>query len=135
MKRSQLAVAVYAVLTFVSGILVGGVGYRLYSSTAVGTRPGSHSPEEYRRKYVEEMRSRLKLSDRQAADLNVILDATRDRWRQLRERERPEVKAIQDEQVQRIRAILDENQRAEYEKMREEREKRMRGSKDGPGKH
>ncbi len=135
MKRSQVAVAVYAVLTFTSGILVGAVGYRLYSSAAAGTRPGSHSPEEYRRKYVEEMRSRLKLSDRQAADLNVVLDATRDRWRQLREKERPEVKAIQDEQVQRIRAILDENQRVEYEKMREEREKRMRGSKNGPGKH
>jgi len=43
------------------------------------------------------------------------------------------VKIIQDEQVQRIRAMLDATQRAEYEKMREEREKRMRERKEKEG--
>ena len=81
------------------------------------------------------MRTRLKLSDQQVTDLNVVLDSTRDRFRQLREKERPEVKAIQDDQVARIRVLLSSEQRAEYEKMREERDRRMREHKDGSRKH
>jgi DNA-binding transcriptional MerR regulator len=134
MKPSQLAVAIYAVLTFASGALVGVVGHRLYSASDVRAKSSPpRTPEDYRRRYVDEMRTRLKLSDSQLTDLNVILDSTRDRFRQLREKERPEVKIIQDEQVQRIRAMLDTTQRAEYEKMREEREKRMRERKDKEG--
>ena len=36
---------------------------------------------------------------------------------------RPELKAIQDEQTQRIRALLNDSQQAEYTKFLEEREK------------
>jgi hypothetical protein len=45
------------------------------------------------------------------------------------------MKAIQDEQTTRIRAMLDPAQQAEYEKMRQEREKHMEKSKGGPGRH
>lgn len=136
MKPSRLTVALYAVLTFASGTVVGLFGHRLYVTADARTKqPGSRSPEEYRRRYVEEMRARLKLSDQQVTDLNVVLDSTRDRFRQLREKERPEVKAIQDDQVARIRALLNAEQSVEYEKMREERDRRMREHKDGSRKH
>jgi hypothetical protein len=135
MKRSQLAVAVYAVVTFAAGALVGVAGYRLYTSTAVDAKSVRRPPEDYRKKYVAEMRSRLKLSERQVAQLDVILDTTRDRFRQLRDKERPEMKAIQDEQTTRIRAMLDPAQQAEYDKMRLEREKHIQKSKRDPGRH
>ncbi|MBI4877635.1 MAG: hypothetical protein HY822_23635 [Acidobacteria bacterium] len=125
MKRSQLLVAIYAVLIFGSGVLLGVVSHKAYTSTA-HSKPGPRSPEEYRKRYVEEMRSRLKLSEAQMTELNSILDATRERYRQFRERDRPEMKAIQDDQTSRIRAMLNAEQRGEYEKMREEREKHMR---------
>jgi hypothetical protein len=136
MKSSQLTVALYAVLTFASGVVVGVAGHRLYTTTSdVRAKSAPRSPDDYRQRYVEEMRSRLKLDVRQVTDLNAVLDSTRDRFRQLREKERPEVKTIQDDQVERIRAILSADQRAEYEKMRAEREKRIRDRKDGPRKH
>jgi Spy/CpxP family protein refolding chaperone len=135
MKRSQLAVALYAVLTFAAGALVGVAGYRLYTSATADARGPRRAPEDYRKKYVDEMRSRLKLSEQQVSQLNLILDTTRDRFRQLRDKERPEMKAIQDEQTTRIRAMLDPAQQAEYEKMRQEREKHMEKSKGGPGRH
>ena len=135
MKRSQLAVALYAVLTFAAGALVGVAGYRLYSSTTVDARAPRRTPEDYRKRYVDEMRSRLKLSEQQVAQLNVILDTTRDRFRELRAKQYPDMKAIQDDQTTRIRAMLDPAQQAEYDKMRQEREKHMEKSKGGPGRH
>ena len=135
MKRSQLAVALYAVLTFASGALVGVAGYRLYRSATVDVKGARRPPEDYRKRYVDEMRSRLKLNEQQVTQLNAILDTTRDRFRQLRDKERPEMKAIQDEQTARIRAMLDPVQQAEYEKMRLEREKHMEKSKRDPGRH
>jgi hypothetical protein len=70
------------------------------------------------------MQSRLHLDAGQISQLNAILDATRDRFREVRDRFRPEMKQIQDEQVSKIRGILNQDQQAEYEKLRVEREKR-----------
>ncbi len=132
MKRSQLAVALYAVLIFASGVVVGVVGHRAYVTTAVSPTGGRRSAEHFRKEYIEEMRSRLKLGEQQVKELNTILDATRDRIRQVREKERPEMETIQADQRARIRAILSPEQQAEYEKMLAEREKRMRETKNPP---
>jgi hypothetical protein len=130
MKSSNAVAAIYVILIFLSGVFVGGFGYRLYTASSVNAaRP--KSAEEYRAKYLAEMRSRLKLSDRQVEELNVILDATRERWRVMRERSKPEMKSIQDEQVERIRAILTPEQQNEYEKMRLEREKKSKSKPPG----
>ena len=58
------------------------------------------------------------------ADISEILDETHQRVRAVHERWRPELAAIQSDQVQRIRAILSEEQKPEYEKWRAEREKK-----------
>jgi len=47
----------------------------------------------------------------------------------LHERDRPEMTAIHQEQVDKVHAILDDKQDAEYDKMREEREKRRAAEK------
>jgi Spy/CpxP family protein refolding chaperone len=120
MRRSSLTTGLYLVLLFLSGVAVGAFGLRLYTVNSVSAR----NPEEFRRRYVAELRDRLKLTDDQASRLGPILDETRQQHHQLMEKHRPEFKAIQEEQVRKIRAILTDAQQPEYTKLLEEREKR-----------
>jgi len=124
MKRSKLSVALYLLLVFASGVVVGALGHRLYVRENVAPRPRP-SPEEFRRRYMEDMRARLKLSEEQVKQIDAILDETRDRYR-------AQMKVMQEEQSMRIRAVLSAEQRSEYDKMRQEREeRRKRAHKEG----
>jgi hypothetical protein len=83
---------------------------------------------------MQEMRDRLKLSDAQAVDVEKVLDATRDRYREFRERTKPEMEKIMSDQTAQIRGILSAEQMSEYDKMRAEREaKRKQGFGGGGG--
>ena len=127
MNQTRSVAIVYLALVFTSGVAVGGISMWLYSSRSVSagviSRP---SPEEYRRRYVDEMNSRLKLRADQLARLNTILDQARDLYKQVYDKHKPEYKAIQEHQVDQITAMLDESQRVEYAKIRAEREARAR---------
>ncbi len=123
MKRASLSIVVYIVLVFLSGVLIGSIGAGLYNRRSVSARASLPSPEELRQRYAEELRTRLKLQPGQIQKLSAILDETHERFRKLHEKYWPEVKAIQDVQVQQIRSILNSSQLGEYEKMREERER------------
>jgi hypothetical protein len=123
-NRSSLSAAVYLLLVFLSGALVGIFSYRLYTANTVYSSRIPRNPEEYRRKYVEETTTRLKLSGDQVANLQQILDETRQRYHDVHERYRPELKAIETDQYKKILSMLTETQRAEYENMRAERERR-----------
>jgi Spy/CpxP family protein refolding chaperone len=58
--------------------------------------------------------------------LGVILDETEAKFKVVRDRTRPEMKVIQDDQVAAITAMLTPEQRSEYEKLRKEREERRK---------
>jgi Spy/CpxP family protein refolding chaperone len=136
-RRSNLTTAVYLLLVFLSGALVGVFAYRLYMVNTVmsdAVRPTRMPPDEYRRLYVEEMTARLKLSPDQVGQLQEIMDGTHRRFREVHERYRPEMTAIEGEQYHSIRSMLDDTQRAEYEAMRAERERRRKesGGKGSP---
>ena len=120
MRRTSLTTGLYLVLLFLSGVAVGAFGLRLYTVNSVSAR----NPEEFRRQYVAKLRDTLKLTDDQVKLLGPILDETRQRHRELMETHKPEFKAIQDEQVRKIRAILTDAQQPEYTKLLELREKR-----------
>lgn len=130
MRRSNLVVGLYLLLVFVSGGAVGFFGHLLYrpatARTATLPKP---TPEELRKKRLNDMKSRLKLNDGQVQQLNSIYDGTR---QEFEEKIRPQMKVIQDAQADKIRAILTSSQRGEYEKMREEIERKRQQSK-GPG--
>lgn len=127
MTRSRLSVALYLLLVFLSGAVVGFVAYRSYLRAQTPPPRPRPSPEEYRRRYMEEMRARLKLTEEQARQIDAILDEMRDRYR-------AQMRALQEEQTTRIKAILNPEQQREYEKMRQEREeRRRRAHKAGPG--
>lgn len=126
-KRSTLSTALYLSLVFLSGMLVGVFSYRLYMVNTVQSsvrQQPPRTPEEYRKKMVAELSGRLKLTSDQVDHLQRIMDETRDRYREARERQRPELKAIEDAQHQKIVAMLTLPQRTEYEKMWAERERR-----------
>lgn len=133
MRKVDLTVGLSLVAVFASGAAVGAYGHRFYTARTVIAKVEKPrtSPEEYRRHWMNEMRSRLNLSEDQVAQLNVILDDAREQWRQFRARTKPESDAIYNSQVEKTRAILTPVQRAEYEEMRKERE--MRRAKGRPG--
>lgn len=120
MKKTNLTVLFYLVLVFVSGILVGAFGQRLYSARSVNANPNPR-PDEWRQHYLEEMRRRLHVDDNQVAQVNSILDKTRERFDAVRKRMQPEMDAIHQDQIDQITALLNATQRAEYAKMLEER--------------
>jgi hypothetical protein len=130
MRLSRLNVTLYVALIFASGLLVGVFGHRLYMVKTVIAK----GPEEWRKQYMTEMQKRLSLRQEQVSQLNTVLDETRTRFHEVREKSRPEMESIKSQQQAKIRAILDEGQRAEYEKMRQERDRNaQKKGHDGPG--
>lgn len=114
---------------FGSGIVVGAFGYHSYTAkTVIATvnAPVKKDPEDWRRKYIDAMRSRLSLEQSQLDQLNGILDHTRGRFRSLKERQKQETDEIRAEQTDKIRSILTAAQKPEFEKFREERERKMK---------
>ena len=117
MRRSNVATLVYLLVVFASGTVVGGFANRLYMAKAVTASVGTpHSRAELRKQYIQDMRSRLHLTDAQVTQLEPILDATGQRMHEMH-------KTIEDEHIRKVDAILDDQQKAEYAKMRAEREK------------
>jgi DNA anti-recombination protein RmuC len=123
MRLSRAAVSLYALLIFASGIAVGAFGFRLYTVKTVNAST-TRDPAEWRRRYTAEMQSRLHLTPEQSRKLNGILDETKARFDQVRHSIRPEMDRIRGEQVEKIRAMLNDTQRPSYDKMRREREER-----------
>jgi hypothetical protein len=136
MMLNRLSLFSSLLLVFASGAVVGALGHRYYSLKSVTAAPpsGSRSPEEYRKRYMNTMNERLKLSSTQQVRLEEILDETRDRYRLFWEKHGSERKEIEDGQVALINAILDEEQRTEYAKMRKEREERRKAMKEAENK-
>jgi hypothetical protein len=139
MRKSALTVASSLFAVFVSGAVVGAFGHRLYTVRSVNAgaelrspAPAKPNPEEFRRKYTEELRTRLNLDEPQLAKLDTILDHTRDRFHKMREQIRERSKElskaefgkIRQEQRGEIRAMLKPEQQPEYEKILQERENR-----------
>jgi hypothetical protein len=129
MKRSNFSLVLSLLVMFASGCTVGALGYRLYMIRTVSG--AERNPEHYRQKYMQEMRTRLNLNEQQVNRLSEILDRTRARYREVREKYGPEMKAIGQEQTEQIRSILNDEQRVEYEKIRVEREKRSKEPRGG----
>src|ERR1051326_4330218 len=140
MKLSKLSILMYLGLVFASGIVLGVFGDRLYTAVPVGgnseVKRAKPNPEEFRKKMVAEYQTRLNLTEEQILHLNIILDETRSRFQEQHQKMDPELLKIRHEQQDKIRAMLKPEQRAEYEKMLADREKRQKenhGRREGPG--
>jgi hypothetical protein len=131
----KLTLVLQLLLVFVSGSVVGALGYRLYSSrtaaTDVQARPPRppFDPVKARKERVDKLQKRLKLSPDQVLKLNAVFDATGRRFGEARKKAEtltrksmdPEMDAIHKDHVAQIEAMLDAGQLAEYRKILEER--------------
>lgn len=126
MRRSGTTAALYVFLVFLSGAVVGVFGYRLYTARSVSASvngPAMPKPADYRKKYVDEMTSRLQLSHDQVQQLGAILDETRTRYHEEHDRSKQQLAQIHNDQVQKIHDILKPEQVPVYDKFRTDREK------------
>jgi hypothetical protein len=132
MKRWNFPIAIYLSVVFLSGAVVGALGYRIYSppSAKSGTVTASPriTPEEFRHQYMEEMRTRVNLTPDQMQKLNSILDDTRARMVTAREQHDQTVKQIREHQFDQVRAMLTPEQVPKYEQVRQEREQRAKAA-------
>jgi hypothetical protein len=124
MPRNRYSTFLYLVLVFASGILVGVVSYRLYVTSSVVATAQAVPPrtmEEVRKKYLVDMKAKVGVSDQQLADVNRILDETKQRFDDLHRKEKPFRDAIQQQQIDEISALLSPAQKTAYDAWREER--------------
>lgn len=127
MLRSKLSAALYLALVFLSGSVVGGFAYRLYSvNTVSATLSRRPDPVEWRKRYMDEMRTQVMTDEQQDAQINQILDETGAAFGQIRDRERQEAQNVQNAQIDKIFALLRPKQRPLYAKLRAEREQRRK---------
>lgn len=126
MKRSQWTALIFAVLLFGCGVAIGALGHRYYASSVVMAR----SAEDFRHRYVSEMQDKLRLSPKQLAQLQVILDETKVKARAVREQYRPAAASVKDEQVRRVKSILNPEQIPAYEQLVAERERHFKEAEE-----
>ncbi len=129
MKFSRAAIAFYIGLVFASGAVLGAFGHRLYAVSSTSAKGNKMPPEEFRKKVVAEYQSRLKLNDDQVTKLNSILDETRARIEDTRQKMHPAYQKIREEQNEKFRSLLTPDQQIEYDKMHKEREERQERQK------
>jgi hypothetical protein len=132
MPQNKSSAILSLVLVFLSGVLVGGVSYRLYAvntvSTATGARPQGPrpDPEEIRKRLVHEMQNRVKLDDAQTAKLNEIYDHTRQEFQSLKKKGDEDGHQIWEGQRAAIRAILRPDQISLYEQYQKEQDEQRK---------
>jgi hypothetical protein len=141
MLRTKTSAVLSLALVFVSGALVGVLAHRAYivrsaSANAEFTRKPSSA--DWRKHVSGEMRTKLKLDDAQAEQLNDIFDKMDVRVRELRTIRESENQALQNDLIAKINGILRPEQLELYKQYREEREKerqrrKMQGPPGGPG--
>lgn len=133
MKLTRWTVALYMALVFVCGGVVGAFAHRLYTVSGVSANGAQRNPEEFRKRFMADMKARLQLTDDQAAKLGAVMDETRVRFRDVREKFEPEIQKIREDQRQKISELLSPSQQAEWQKIVEERQRRRESKKDRGG--
>ena len=140
MPKSRLSAVLSLLLVFLSGGVLGAFTYRLYSISPVqsgkdvGFPPKKQSPEEFRKRYVSDLTSAVKLDGGQITALNRVLDQTRDEADKLNdkikrdhdavnEKWHPDREAIHNHQVESVNGLLRRDQLPLYAAFRAERER------------
>jgi len=128
MKRWNPPIALYLFLVFLSGAVVGALGYRTYKPPSASSN-ARVTPEEFRRQYLVEIKTRVNLSDEQLQKVNAILDETRTRFHDARDKHNQVVKQIGEEQRAKMRAILAPEQLPKAEHFWQDRDQRNKQNK------
>jgi len=122
MPKSRFSAFISLLLVFLSGALVGAFAHRLYMVNSVTAVRPRLTPEEARKKQVEEVKQKVNLDDQQIAEYNKILDSTTQQFFDMHDKMNAEARAIHDQQVAKVKAILRPDQLALYDKWLADRE-------------
>ncbi|HEX4809238.1 MAG TPA: hypothetical protein VH325_09925 [Bryobacteraceae bacterium] len=126
MTKSNQGIAwLLAVLLFCSGAAVGALAHRYIASNGV-----VNASDEMRKKYVDEMQSRLSLTPAQTNQLESILDDTKAKYKAVRDAYRPAMLEVKEQQIRRVKSILNAKQVPVYEQLLADREKRSQEQED-----
>ncbi len=126
--RSRITITLYVILVFASGILVGIESHRLYA-TNYTARANTIPPQtmgEFRRRYLEGMRTQVGVNAEQIVEINAILEDTKRKVDELSAAEKPLHDKIQQDHIDQIKALLTPDQRVRYEAWRAARAKAQR---------
>ena len=122
MPRTRVSIAIYLFLVFASGITVGLVSYRLYAAnTASANSPKSMS--EFRKRYLDGMRTKVGVSEAQIVAITRTLDETKQKYDALAAQEQPLHDKIQQDHINEVKALLNDQQKIAYDNWRAERER------------
>jgi hypothetical protein len=121
MPRTRLSATIYLILVFAAGILIGVASHRLYDTNTASANTSPQNMTEFRKRYLAEMKERVKVDDKQIAEVVEHLDDAKRRFDDLRIQEQPLHDRIQQELVDEIRSGLNEDQKTAYDKWHAER--------------
>ena len=129
MANSKVSAFLSLLLVFASGIVVGGVGYRVYNTKlSPPPRPQEKrmSPEEFQKRAVDDMAKEVHLDDAQIAELRQIYGETRvafdEKRSEMNNKLHTEGQSIHDQQVEKIKKMLRPDQIPLYDALRARRE-------------
>ena len=131
MKLTRWTVAFYMGVVFLCGGVAGAFGYHLYTVSAVSAN-APRNPEAFRKKFLADMTTRLRLSGDQVEKMSSIMEQTRVRFHATRNTIEPEMQKIREDLRRQISQILSPDQQVEWQKIVEERERdRENKKRDG----
>jgi len=122
MKRWNLPIALYLFVVFISGAVVGALGYRTYNPPSASSN--ARNPDEWQKQYLKEIQSRVGLTEDQVHKVVTMLDDTRTRFHDARYKHNELVKQIGEEYRAGVRSILTPEQQPKYEQFVRERDQR-----------
>jgi hypothetical protein len=120
MLKPRVSAFLSLLFVFLSGILVGTLGYRWYS---VNNNPRRPEPAEVRRHIIAEMTQSLNLDATQVEQVSKILDETRTKFDGVHKEMNGKAHEIWQEQIEEINQVLRSDQRPLYAQLREKHEK------------
>lgn len=123
MKLTRWTVALYMGLVFLCGGVAGAYAYRLYTVSTVSANVSRRNPEAFRKRFLADLKVRLNLSEDQMSKAGVIMEETGRRFREVRGTIEPDIKKIREDQRRQISEILNPEQREEWGKIVEERDR------------
>ncbi|HLK17617.1 MAG TPA: hypothetical protein VKT81_01640 [Bryobacteraceae bacterium] len=128
MKRWNLPIALYMFLVFISGGVVGALGYRMYSPPAAHTEQRLN-PEAWRKKYMDELNSRVNLTPEQVQKMNALLDQSDASFTAARNQHHEAVEKIKEDHRARVRGLLTADQLPKYEQFNADMDARAKAYK------
>jgi len=146
MLKPRVSAFLSLLFVFLSGTLVGGLGYRWYSVNSAGDKAFAQrkgnppDPAEVKRRIIAEMTDAVKLDPTQVEQVSRILDETRAKFDVIHDSMNKEGHQIWQEQIEKVNEVLRPEQRLLYQQLQEKHardraeRKKKRGIQQDPKK-